>query len=824
MGAISRPELNVIGYLTTASGVGQVARGYAAVLDRLGYEVGHGDISLSDGPKVDAERWLSRSLSKTSRVNLIVSNPLPVHISEIDRRIGFETLRRSYNIGSWWWELDGPPPASWANGATHFDEVWAGTTFIERVFSKTYDLPVKLVPPVVQLVPETRLTRDDFQWKKEEFVFLFICDFMSIPQRKNPLAVVRAFRSAFHKSERARLILKVINDHVNRQYWATLKEACADANITLIDARLDRSQMDALTSLADCYISLHRSEGFGLTLAEAMLAGKPVIGTAYSGNMDFMTEENSYLVPYDFIEVGRDVRPYTPGAQWAEPRHQEAAAIMRSIFEDQDTAQQKALLGQQFIKSRYSVDAVAKVVEKALPTITCDAPAMSKLARTFYALQSTGIDANPSLELPSVDIHSVNAVPLVSVCLPVYNGQEYLAEAIESALAQTYANFELLIGDDCSTDDSAQIIERYAAIDSRIKHWRNLSRLGLFANYNECMRRSIGAYIKPFAQDDLIEPTFLELAVSTMQREPELSLFVCRRGHINEHGVSCSDASTEAAYASNVPMDALVPGKEAIAQCLMPVVNKIGEPSTVMFRREHVDYGFDERFYHIGDLDYWVRLLARGDYFISSQQLCQFRVHGSSTTTGNMKSLLFGIDLLRFGKKHESILLSLSQTWEDYRDCEMNNIANYACWLTEGDLFFGAQALQNSTAAIDQCAFRELAFYALRLGLKDSDRSPHKAASDAKLSARIKLLEEEVRIMLASDSWKRTKPLRDFKRTVFRSSKNDELELKAGDSLSDLEYYFYLVHLRATVVSSASWMLTAPLRMPSKNAESRGVT
>src|SRR5262249_5341054 len=145
-------------------------------------------------------------------------------------------------------------------------------------------------------------------------------DYLSVFERKNPLATVRAFTRAFSPGSGACLIVKTLNDDIDpaaRQRLVTA--AAAHPDVHVIAQRLTHSQRNGLFNAADCYVSLHRAEGFGYTLAESMWLGKPVIATGYSGNLDFMTPENSYLVDHRLVPIGAGNDPYPPDGQWAEP-------------------------------------------------------------------------------------------------------------------------------------------------------------------------------------------------------------------------------------------------------------------------------------------------------------------------------------------------------------------------------------------------------------------------------------------------------------------------------------------------------------------------
>ena len=158
---------------------------------------------------------------------------------------------------------------------------------------------MRTFPLPVEVRPEHRLTRADLGLPPDRFVFLFTFDFLSTTARKNPIGLVEAFRLAFEPGSGPMLLLKSINAERCPQDLSALKEAAAGhPDIQLSDAYVTQEHMQALTAACDCYVSLHRSEGFGLGLAEAMAYGKPTIATGYSGNLGFMDESNSYLVSY----------------------------------------------------------------------------------------------------------------------------------------------------------------------------------------------------------------------------------------------------------------------------------------------------------------------------------------------------------------------------------------------------------------------------------------------------------------------------------------------------------------------------------------------
>jgi glycosyltransferase involved in cell wall biosynthesis len=234
-------------------------------------------------------------------------------------------------IAVWYWELE-ELPAAWADKIRWPDEVWAPTRFIAdalRVIGK----PVFPMLPAVRLPAFDPLPKPHFGLSSDRFTFLFVFDMNSRLPRKNPVALIRAFRRAFRPDEPVELAIKVSpQGEFYPDWWRELRTAAREAGVTLIDRNLSRGELLALMNAADAYASLHRSEGFGLTMAEAMLLGKPTVATGYSGNLDFMTPENSYLVDHSRAVIEDDTPPYPKGCVWAEPSVEHAAALLRRVY------------------------------------------------------------------------------------------------------------------------------------------------------------------------------------------------------------------------------------------------------------------------------------------------------------------------------------------------------------------------------------------------------------------------------------------------------------------------------------------------------------
>jgi glycosyltransferase involved in cell wall biosynthesis len=277
----------------------------------------------------------------------------------------------AYVIGQWFWELETAPP--WYKDAYQYvDELWAPTKFIEEMLRRDapkrvaiHHMPLPLRKP---RVVENALRKDlDLD---SRFMFLFIFDFMSVMKRKNPLGLIEAFKKAFAPGEGPMLILKSINGEIRPEGFAELKAATEGReDILIMNRYLDSTQSAALMNLCDCYVSLHRSEGLGLTIAEAMLLGKPVIATGYSGNLDFMTPETSYLVPWKRVRVGEGAEAYDANASWAEPDLDAAAAIMKNVYSNPDEARRVAMAGKIDLETRFTPEQTGLRMKQRLVTL-----------------------------------------------------------------------------------------------------------------------------------------------------------------------------------------------------------------------------------------------------------------------------------------------------------------------------------------------------------------------------------------------------------------------------------------------------------------------
>lgn len=247
-----------------------------------------------------------------------------------------------YRIAMWYWELE-KVPAEFAANSVGLNEIWAPTRFVADAMAKALPIPVVPMLPglrIDELPDEMVASRQYFGLNESAFVFLYCFDMSSTSARKNPLGLIEAYYRAFGRDPRVQLVLKISRGEQQPKERETILRMAELTGVRVIDCVYSRAVTLDLIRRCDCYVSLHRSEGLGLTMAEAMLLGKPTIATGYSGNLDFMNDDNSLLVRYDYDEVPPNTPHYPAGCRWAEPDIDHAADLMRWVYEHPQEAAQ----------------------------------------------------------------------------------------------------------------------------------------------------------------------------------------------------------------------------------------------------------------------------------------------------------------------------------------------------------------------------------------------------------------------------------------------------------------------------------------------------
>jgi glycosyltransferase involved in cell wall biosynthesis len=324
------PGVNVAGFAQSVYGVGESSRSIWRAAQATGLPCVllnvRSDVHKNTDEKVD-----EFSRKNPYRVNLMTFSF--DYSRRFFRDMGPRFFAGRYNIGLWYWEQE-TFPVRWHSAFDYYDEIWVPSDFTRAAIASVSPIPVrKITYPLYLDGDRAKLDRAHFGLPENVFVFLFTFDFFSTVQRKNPAAVIAAFRRVFQRGDPVVLVLKSINAQHHRTDRDSLGKESEGVNVVFIDRHISAREMNALMALADCYVSLHRSEGLGLGMAQAMYLGKPVIGTNYSGNLEFMNSGNSLLVDHEMTVLNEDSGPYELGTCWAEPNIEHAANLMRWVYE-----------------------------------------------------------------------------------------------------------------------------------------------------------------------------------------------------------------------------------------------------------------------------------------------------------------------------------------------------------------------------------------------------------------------------------------------------------------------------------------------------------
>ncbi len=322
----------VVGFHGSMLGIGEAARACSAAMRAAGAEVVDWDISALFGHPVPLGDPYPTTAPEQAAALVIFLNPL--ELVQLVAMVGAAPFRGRFCVGAWAWELQ-TAPRSWRAGMRYVDEVWACSHFVADAVARIAPagLPVRVLPHALAL-PPAQPERASANGGGRTTV-LMVFDAGSGFVRKNPIAAVRAFRRA-NEAGQAQLVCKIGGAATAPELMAELRAEIGDApDVRMISDWLTAEQMADLNAQADVVLSLHRSEGFGLVLAQAMAAGKPVLATGWSGNLDFMTPNDSVLVDYALVPV-RDRQGFYRGGLWAEPDIDDAAAKLRVLLSDPD--------------------------------------------------------------------------------------------------------------------------------------------------------------------------------------------------------------------------------------------------------------------------------------------------------------------------------------------------------------------------------------------------------------------------------------------------------------------------------------------------------
>lgn len=327
--------LNLIGPIDGATGLGQSCRLVEHVINQIECPYMIYNYEQNTKNRVSRESYQEKiGTFLQYSVNLWHVNPS--EFAEAYASLGKAAFDRRYNIAFWLWELE-EFPEEWVPYIHLLDEIWTPSEFVSESIRKRTSKPVYTVPYCVSAESDVlRYGRDYFSLPADKFLFLMMYDSQSIKERKNPEGAIRAFQSAFGpENQRVGLVVKVNSADERELNW--LRGLSGNyRNIYLIHQNMEKVEVNSLVSCVDVFVSLHRAEGFGLVMAEAMLNHVPVIATSWSANTEFMNSQVACMVDYYLKTLERDLPPYKKRNRWAEPDVEDAAEYMRRLYEEKD--------------------------------------------------------------------------------------------------------------------------------------------------------------------------------------------------------------------------------------------------------------------------------------------------------------------------------------------------------------------------------------------------------------------------------------------------------------------------------------------------------
>lgn len=367
----ARLGLNIAGFLTADLGVGESARCMVRAADAAGIPAALVPLKLNCKNRLGDQTYAARLQdSNPHGVNVVHLDPPAAR--DLDHHHGPGFRAGKYNIAYFAWELPEFPDA-WQPSFDYFDEVWCPSNFTAAAIAEKSPVPVLTMPHAIGFAapagPTAELRRR-FSLPVEKFLFLTLFDLNSYAARKNPRAVIAAFRQSGLAGHGAALVVKVQNVAGNEADFAELRESVRDLPGTVIlTETLARADIYALEAACDCFVSLHRSEGFGLAVAECMALGKPVISTDWSATAEFVSAENGCPVRAPLVTLDRNHGPYAKGSTWADPDPAHAAEWMNRIFSDRTLCAQLGAAARATIAARFAPAVIGARYRRRLENI-----------------------------------------------------------------------------------------------------------------------------------------------------------------------------------------------------------------------------------------------------------------------------------------------------------------------------------------------------------------------------------------------------------------------------------------------------------------------
>lgn len=345
--------VTLIGDLNGGSGLAEASRGNLRCMEMAGIPVNAFRMEANELRRVNSDK------------GILFVHTNPDQMFRICQNLPSEQWRGRYVIGEWAWEQE-TIPKSWIECLPLFDEIWTPSEFTARAIRKTTELPVQVVPHIVHPRCDDNYNRNSFGLPNDLFLCLIVFDYNSVMERKNPEGAIHAYKLAFRLcKEQVGLVIKARNLTAQAKHWIESRLQ-GWPNIFIINQDFSHEQVNSLIRSVDVYISLHRAEGFGLVMAEAMRLGTPVVATNWSGNTEFMNADVACMVDVEMKSLEKDYPPFLKGSRWADPDIDQAAMFLQKLYEQPEWRSQLSAVAQESIVSELSEERISKLISTRL--------------------------------------------------------------------------------------------------------------------------------------------------------------------------------------------------------------------------------------------------------------------------------------------------------------------------------------------------------------------------------------------------------------------------------------------------------------------------
>jgi GT2 family glycosyltransferase/glycosyltransferase involved in cell wall biosynthesis len=533
--------INIYGPFACTSGLGTAARNFVAAVRASGLPYELHIFDVSHGPARITRDEATRI--GTYRANLILVNAdQTAHFLRLFPPGHFDG---HYNIAMWAWELPSFRP-DWFGYFGAIDEVWTYSTFAMESIGASAPVPVVKMPlPLLtKSAPHTN-ARDYFSIPSDKFVFLTAFDVGSTSERKNPMAAVRAFRAVAATEPDAFLVIKY---HTAANFEPKLTRELSRViagikNIRLICERLSEHEMAMLRDSVDCLISAHRSEGYGLNIAEFMALGKPVIATNYSGNLEFFSADVGYPIDYRLIEIEKSTGPYLQRYIWADPDADSLVNQMKAVLADRCSNDRGAAA--KIRAEDFSPKAIGTMIASRLSELELDRNQDGASTRLKFA---TLLGRSKMVAMPAPYHDSTAELrqkivqmayrPCLSVLVPVFDvDPSFLRQCVDSVRHQSYPLWELCLCDDGSSrSDTVAALESYRGSDARIKVRRLSKNGGISSATNAALEMATGDFVVLLDNDDVLLPDALFEVARALNKDETIDCIYSDEVKIDESG------------------------------------------------------------------------------------------------------------------------------------------------------------------------------------------------------------------------------------------------------------------------------------------------